>query len=298
MGHLTPFMTTELTAFDNYLYLGAEEDLPKVEGTRKDYCWTIQHFLMFLDGRHPTRELGEDFIKHLEEKSNKPSSIKRHISALKCYFRFKTMEFKIHGIKIDEYHPRILQDWEWRNLISTATAPIYDRSLPDAARNRARLELALLYSYCGGGLRCSEATHIKIEDLVDERYIRVLRSGRKEQLVPVEPVVIRAIRDYLATRWQDSCYVFCGKDPEKPMAIRTAQGIIKKLCTRAGLKDVNIRSLRHTAAHQFRKAGADERDVRDFLGSESTQRTKITHISPEALRQRLPTRFDETEGEK
>ena len=56
--------------------------------------------------------------------------------------------------------------------------------------------------------------------------------------MPVEPVVIHAIRDYLDTRWQDSCYVFCGKDPEKPMAPRTAQGIIKKLCTRAGLKGV------------------------------------------------------------
>ncbi len=93
---------------DNYLYSGAGEEPPKIDGTHKAYCWTIQHFLRFLDGRHPTHELGEEFIKHLEEKGNGPSSINRHISALKCYFRFKAMEFKIHGVKTDEYYPRIL----------------------------------------------------------------------------------------------------------------------------------------------------------------------------------------------
>ncbi len=298
MGHLNLSIAAELTAFDNYLISGTEDESHKIGSTNKAYHWTVQHFLRFLAGRHPSNELAKEFIKQLKEKGNRPSSINRHISALKSYFRFKAVEFKVHSVKTDEYRPRFLQDWEWRNLVSTATTLIYDRSLPDVASYRARLELALLYSYCGVGLRCSEATNIKIEDLVDEHYILVLRLGGKEQLVPVEPVVIHTIRDYLAIRQQDSRYIFCGKDPEKPMATRTAQGIIKKLCIRAGLKDVNIQSLRQTASHQLRKAGADERDVRDFLGNESTQRTRIKHIPPETLRRRLPTRFDETGGEK
>ena len=288
----------ELNTFDDYLKYGTDEETSKGLTTRRAYCWTMELFHHFLDGREPTPELGKEFVRELEGKGNSPSSINRHIWALKSYFRFRiasgipgAKEFKIRGLKTQEYKPRFLRDKEWEKLLSTATNPINDPELSSYARRRAKLELALLYAYCGAGLRCSEAINLKMDDL-GEGFIRVIRKGGREDFVPVEDEVLRGIKDYIESREQKGQYVFPGKVPDTPMAARTAQGIIKNLCKRAGLPDVHIHSLRHTAGYQLRKAGAAERDIQDFLGHKNISTTKIyTHLVNEDLRQRLPKRF-------
>jgi len=294
----TASVNKELIAFDDYLKYGTDEERPKGENTRDAYCWTVDLFQRYLDGRKPTPELAKEFIKDLGEKGNIASSINRHIWALKSYFHFlktvdpETPEFKLRGLAVEEYYPRYLKDKEWEKLLQTATDPIYDSKLPDAARRRAKQELALLYAYCGGGLRCSEAIALKEEDIFDEGFIRVIRKGRRENLVPVEAEVVRMMKDWVTIKGKNGPYVFPGKDPDTHMAPTTAQGIIKRLCVRAGLNDVHIHSLRHTAGYQLRKAGAPERDIQDFLGHKNIATTRIyTHLAADDLRQRLPKRF-------
>lgn len=292
----------ELIAFDDYLRYGTDEERSKGPTSRRAYCWTVELFHRFLDGRKPTPELAKEFIKDLEERGNSAPSINRHIWALKSYFRFcitqgipDAKEFKIRGLKTEEHKPRFLRDKEWDKLLSTATSSIYDPELPTYARQRAKLELALLYAYCGAGLRCSEAINLKTDDILDDGFIRVIRKGGREDFVPVEDEVLRVIKDYIESREQNGQYIFSGKVPDTPMAARTAQGIIKNLCVRAGLLDVHVHSLRHTAGYQLRKAGAQERDIQDFLGHKNIATTKIyTHLVSEDLRRKLPRRFAHT----
>ncbi len=298
----TKKVTEEETAFDDYLRYGTDEELSKGPKTRLAYLYTLEIFHQFLDSRQPTPELGKAFLKSLEEKDNKATSINRHIWALKSYFRFliqktgnKDLEFRIRGLKTIEYMPRYLKDKEWNTLVSVSTSPIYDPNLPDAARRRAKKELALLYAYCGAGLRLSEATNLLIEDIIDEGFIRVTGKGGRQTFVPVEDEVLRVFRDWLQAKGQNGRFVFSGKDPDKPMAPRTAQGIVKALCRRAGLEDVHVHSLRHTAGYQLRKAGAAERDIQDVLRHKNIATTKIyTHLANEDLKRRLPKRFAST----
>lgn len=291
----TASVTTELAAFNDYLRYGTDEERSKGVTTRKVYLYTAGLFREFLAGREATPELGKEFIKSLEEKGNAASSINRHIWALKSYFRFKGSEFNIRGLQTQERYPRFLRDKEWAKLLRKATDPIYDPALPDAARRRAKKELALLYAYCGAGLRLTEATNLKLEDVLEEGFLRVIRKGGHGDFVPVEEEVLRVFKDYLETKAQNGQFIFSGKELDTPMAPRTAQGIIKALCRRAGLEDVHVHTLRHTAGYQLRKGGADERDIQDVLGHKNIQTTKLySHLTNEDLKRRLPKRFAQT----
>lgn len=289
----------ELTTFDDYLRYGTDEEASKGLATREAYCYTVGLFIAFLDGKEPTPQVGKEFIKGFEERGNKASSINRHIWALKSYFRFRkhsgidgAEEFKIRGLKTSKYYPRFLRDKEWDTLLNTAMDTVYNPETSTYARLRGKLELALLYAYGGAGLRLSEALNLKDDDLIEEGYLRVFRKGDKEDFVPVEDEVLRGIRDWTEVRGQNGTYVFPGKYEDTPMARRTAQGIIKNLCVRAGLPDVHVHTLRHTVGYQLRKGGADERDIQDVLGHENIQTTKIySHLVIEDLRRRLPKRF-------
>lgn len=292
----------ELAAFDDYLRYGTDEEASKGLATREAYCYTVGLFLAFLDGKEPTPQLGKEFIKGFEERGNKATSVNRHIWSLKSYFRFRKYsgidgaeEFKIRGLKTDRYLPRFLRDREWDRLLGTANDTIYNPETSTYARLRGKLELALLYAYGGAGLRLSEAINLKVDDLMEEGYLRVLRKRGKEDFVPVEDEVMRGIKDWIEARGQDGTYVFSGKEENTAMHRRTAQGIIKNLCRRAGLPNIRVHTLRHTVGYQLRKAGADERDIQDVLGHENIATTKIySHLVAEDLRRRLPKRFAHT----
>lgn len=289
----------ELAAFDDYLRYGTDEERSKGPQTRRSYLYTITILNKFLDGRKPAPELAKEFLKSLEEQGNKATSINRHIWAIKSYFRFlgRGSEFKIRGLKTVEYKPRYLHGMpgsggEWDKLVDMAETPIYDPNLPDAARLRARKELALLYAYGGGGLRLSEAINLQNDDILKEGFLRVIRKGGHEDFVPVEDEVMRALNDYLAAKGQNGRYVFTGKGHDTPMAKRTAQGIIKALARRAGMDDVHVHSLRHTAGFQLSNSGAPISEIQDFLGHKNPQTTKIyEHLVMEERRRRLPKRF-------
>ena len=281
-----------LAAFDDYLRFGTDEEDSKGETTRHAYLWTIGMFLRFLDGRELSPELARAFIKELEDKGNGPSSINRHLWAMKSYFRFKGKELKLRGLKTNKYYPRFLKDKEWENLLKAATDTIYDPEVSTYARTRAKLELALLYAYGGAGLRLSEALNLEITDIVDEGFLRVMRKGGREDFVPVEDEVLRGLHDYLETKGSNGQFVFSGKHEDQPMAPRTAQSIIKAVCRRAGLDDVHVHSLRHTVGYQLRKLGASERDIQDVLGHQNIATTQIyTHMLAADLRKKLPKRF-------
>ncbi len=309
-----------LATFDDYLRYGSDDEAPKGPTTRKAYLWTVNRFRSFLDGQQPTTDIARGFVKELEENGNCASSINRHIWALKSYFRFRnqlveglarqegltpgtsewvtflgkegSQELKIRGLKTNKYYPRYLRDKEWETLLRTANDTIYNPEVSSYARLRAKLELALLYAYGGAGLRLSEAVNMAIEDVIDEGFLRVIRKGGREDFVPAEDEVIRGIKDYVASKGPNGRFVFSGKEPDTPMAPRTAQSIVKDVCRRAGLDDVHVHSLRHTVGYQLRKLGASERDIQDVLGHQNVQTTAIyTHLRDEDLKRKLPKRF-------
>lgn len=156
----------ELKSFDNFLHHGISGKERKSERTRRAYLYTVETFYRYLDERKPTPELAEEFIAELK-KTNNPSSLNRHLWALKNYFRFLGQELSIPSLKTDTRHPALLTEGEWQRLLTATTDLIHDSSRSQHGRSRAKFELALLYVFCDLGLRPSEVINLKVDDILD-----------------------------------------------------------------------------------------------------------------------------------
>jgi integrase/recombinase XerC len=156
-------------------------------------------------------------------------------------------------------------------------------------RNHAIAEL--LYS---SGLRVSELQGLNVADLdlVSER-VRVMGKGRKQRIVPLGSVAVRALRRYEPRRDEviagvpgaDRRAFFIGQRGRR-LSVRQIQNVVgtflDQVSEDAGL---STHSLRHSFATHLVDAGADLIAVKELLGHASLSTTQVyTHTSTERLR--------------
>lgn len=137
-----------------------------------------------------------------------------------------------------------------------------------------RVLFLLLY---GGGLRVSEACHLKWQDIdFSKRSLRILGKGKKERISIVPELTLNALKDLrkLVTKTD---YVF----GEKALDTRTAYDWIRKQGVIAGLlNSLNPHALRHSFATHLLSSGANLRVLQELLGHESLAATeKYTHLN-------------------
>jgi integrase/recombinase XerC len=144
-----------------------------------------------------------------------------------------------------------------------------------AARDAA--VFTLLY---GCGLRISEALALTPASAPrgETRALRVTGKGGKTRLVPVLPVVVRAIADYLGR-------VPFVLDPEEPLfrgvkggplSPRIVQLAVERLRGALGLPDTATpHALRHSFATHLLGAGGDLRTIQELLGHASLSTTQV-----------------------
>lgn len=144
-----------------------------------------------------------------------------------------------------------------------------------AARNAA--VLTLLY---GCGLRISEALSLPADSLNDatERSLRISGKGGKTRLVPLLPVVHRAVAEY-----RKLCpYDISGTTPlfrgAKGGALQAGiiQREMQKMRAALGLPDTATpHALRHSFATHLLGRGGDLRTIQELLGHASLSTTQI-----------------------
>ncbi|TBW40000.1 tyrosine recombinase XerC [Siculibacillus lacustris] len=144
-----------------------------------------------------------------------------------------------------------------------------------AARDAA--VFALLY---GCGLRIAEALSILRRDapIAGARALRVTGKGGKTRIVPVLPIVGRAIEDYIAR-----CpYALDADQPlfrgakGGPLSPRLIQLAMERLRGALGLPDsATPHALRHAFATHLLGAGGDLRTIQELLGHASLSTTQI-----------------------
>ena len=142
--------------------------------------------------------------------------------------------------------------------------------------------LAILMTTYSGGLRVSEAIHLKASDIDSERMvIRVDQGkGRKDRYVPLSETLLPVLRTY----WKQvrpQNWLFEGRDPGKPLTPASIGKVLKKKKDDYGIaKNVTIHSLRHSfATHQLER-GVDIRTIQQLLGHKNISTTMIyTHVA-------------------
>ena len=132
---------------------------------------------------------------------------------------------------------------------------------------------ALFFLLYGGGLRVSEACHLKNKDIDwSNRTIRIKGKGNKERLVSLPK---KAITNLEALKTKKT-YIF----GNRPLSERKAYDIIKSIGQKTGLlKPLHPHALRHSFATHMLSGGTDLRILQELLGHKTLLATqKYTHL--------------------
>lgn len=231
-----------------------------------------------------------NYLEYLYEKKYTSSSINRHISSLKSYFKYLKRENIIDNnpalllstVKKEKKLPKTINT----NDIETILL-LPDISTPLGARDSAILEM-----FYSTGIRVSELVKIKISDVeLSENRIKIDGKGNKERYVLYGDILKEKMLKYVKDgrkkllKEKQSKYLFLNKNGDK-LTERGVRVIIDNILKKAGEKNhISPHMIRHTFATHMLNEGADLKIVQELLGHENLSTTQIyTHVSNERLK--------------
>ena len=159
------------------------------------------------------------------------------------------------------------------------------KALLEAPKNLGhRAILATMY---GAGLRVSEATNLKVNDLDRSRKVTWVRGGKghkDRQVMLAEP-----LREVLAAYWKWKRpveWLFPGKKGDCPIATGTVFKLCEAAAQKAGItKPVHPHSLRHAFATHLLDEGVNLLVIQALLGHAHLRTTAgYLHLSDSAVR--------------
>jgi integrase/recombinase XerC len=275
-------------------------------GTVRAYADDLGGFAAFLDGYYGDPDWTWGGVDRLAIRSwmgdaatrrgLERSSIARRLSAVRSFYRWLHVEGLVEANparavrtpKRARSLPGFLTREQMERVFETAQARAAEGGFP------GRRNLAIVELFYSAGLRVSELQALNVEhlDLLSER-VRVMGKGRKERIVPVGRVALRALRAYFEARdgvlaaapRPDGRAVFLGRTGRR-LSVRQIQNVVGTFLREvAGETGLSTHSLRHTFATHLLDAGADLMAVKELLGHASLSTTSIyTHTSKERLR--------------
>jgi integrase/recombinase XerC len=282
-------VTNELGDFLDYLAVERNVSPNTVTAYRND----LESFLGFLcndyftlardqlDLRRIDHLAVRAYLAHLARRKLSRSSIARHLSAMRSWFKYLMREAVVDANpartvatpKREKHLPSVLQPSDVALLLEQP-----DTSTPLGARDRAFLEL--LYA---SGLRIAELVGIDIDDVeLRARLVKVRGKGAKERIVPFGSKAEEALRAWLSVREappeEEAMFVnYRGERITQRSVRRLFDGYVRDAALRAG---ISPHTMRHSFATHLLNAGADLRAIQELLGHASLSTTqKYTHLN-------------------
>jgi len=154
----------------------------------------------------------------------------------------------------------------------------YSNEHPTDVRNRAIIMLLAVY-----GLRCSEVTNLKLEDIDWKKKTIYLRraKGSKPRIFPLVETVGNAILKYLKNVRQNNCLLkevfLCVRSPYRSMSTTAIYAIVSAKLRKINpnLKHHGPHALRHACATHLINNGASLKEICDHLGHKGIEATRI-----------------------
>ena len=250
---------------DNRRYSGRTSDT---------YLALLGLFFRFFNDRTPdeiTQNDVADFINDFIIKNGFSASYQNQmISAIKMYY-----EESGRGKVIPHFLERPRRG---RALPKVFSKDEVSRILNSVRNTKHKLLLWIIYS-CG--LRRSEVTNIRLDDIDRTRGIIHIREGKGgvDRIVPVSAKVWQKIDEYLCN-YVPAKYLFEGQTGGR-YSVESVYNVFKQALSKAGIKkEVGVHCLRHSYATHLHENGLDIRYIQELLGHKSTRTTEIyTHVS-------------------
>jgi len=279
--------------YDFESYLAVERNYSP--GTRKAYVYDVDRFAEHLILRHkrmpPVAAITTDqiraYLEYLQENRHlRSTTLSRTISSIRQFFQFcvarrfitTSPADAIHSPKNPKKLPVFLIAPELKQLLRA----------PDRTDWRGRRDYAILVVLCFTGMRLKEIVGLNLGDLdFETRQVRVFGKGARERAIPMNPIVIDALKEYLRERPAAvEPAVLIGRNNQR-ISARMIEKIVEKYAKLAGIwrKGVSPHKLRHTFATLLHMKAVDILEIQTLLGHASITSTQIyTHTHPGKLK--------------
>lgn len=279
-------MGTFTKGFNQYLQLELSLSKNSVQAYMSDVD-KLERFAQESDTRIKDLSFQQllSFLQWINELGLAERTQARIISGIKAFYTYLELEDVIkqnpsellETPKLSRKLPEVLDIVEIDRMLSSI-----DLSTSSGQRDRAILEL--LYS-CG--LRVSELTNLKINDIMfEEDLIVVTGKGDKQRIVPIGKTALHHIGLYL-NHFRKPQKEVIEHDTTLFLNLR-GKGLsrvyifkkIKEIAQSVGItKNISPHTFRHSFATALVEAGADLRAVQQMLGHKSITTTEIyTHL--------------------
>ncbi len=220
------------------------------------------------------------------------SSNARAVSSLRSFFKFcnensllNNQEIKkLKTPKIAKSLPKAVDEIDIKRILEEIKN-LYKNN-PKNLWKIKRDEALLILIY-GCGLRISESLAVNKKALENNQTLIVSGKGKKQRMVPILPVVIEKIDEYLKLcpfSIDRETPIFLG-NKGKTYTRRDFSNIIQKIRQKLALSETTTpHAFRHSFATHLLSAGGDLRTIQELLGHESLSTTqRYTKIDKERL---------------
>lgn len=219
------------------------------------------------------------YLLHLQKKGRATSTISRNLASIRSFYQYsaknKLIEsdptYELESPKVEKKIPQILSTKEVELLLDQPKCV-------DLKGFRDKAMLELLYAT---GIRVTELINLNTEDISLEMGNIRCYKGSRERLIPIYPMAITAIAEYL----EKARGLLIQDSNEKALFVNingkrlTRQGfwkIIKQYKNQAKInKDITPHTLRHSFAAHLLENGADLRSIQEMLGHSDISSTQI-----------------------
>lgn len=231
-----------------------------------------------------------NLLAHLTNLGQSRTTIGRQVSSLRQFYQYLLRQHRVMNdpmafvtIPKGQWHlPTVLTQDEVRRMLA----------VPDTGKKMGIRDLAILEVMYATGMRVSELTNLRLNDLhLDVHLVQPRGKGDKERIIPIGEVAENWLNRYLhsvrapqLTNKPASDFVFLNARA-KQLTRQAIWQLIKKTAQAAKIdKDVTPHTMRHSFATHLLENGADLRVVQELLGHSDITTTQIyTHVSQKRL---------------
>ncbi len=225
------------------------------------------------------------FLNYLEEERKASArSRNQRLAALRSFYKFVSFERPDLSGSIQRILSIPCKRYTRRNICFLQPDEVSAlQSGPDLSQWVGRRDQAILILAIQTGLRVSEITSLKVEDVIlsNGPYVKCQGKGRKERCTPLTKNTTRILRSWLKERPVDSEYFFTTSLGKK-LSSDAIQARVKiyaqkaaQKCPSIAKKRITPHVLRHTAAMQLLQSGVDRSIISLWLGHESYETTQM-----------------------
>ena len=289
-----------MTSIAPHIEAFLRDHLPRHRGvsehTCDSYAYSFQSLFEFAAGKLKIRPsaltleqldapLVSAFLQHLETKRGNSAETRNiRLAAIRSFFRFLqhrepaalAQVLRILAIPFKKTDTRLVPYLVQEEVQALLDVP--DPATRDGTRDRAILHLAIC-----AGLRVSELTGLRIDDVASQSVsIRVRGKGRRERALPLWKTTASALRAWMVVRGTVPTPELFLNARGEPLSrwgvayvLRRHTETASRKCASLVSKRVSPHVLRHTCAMVVLQATQDIRKVSLWLGHSNLATTEI-----------------------